>query len=312
MRTLFLVLFISACGNKENSDDTGHFVAPGGGGVSLPLPASSGECPDMSTSHTTSFLSSGEERTVTIVVPDNPTTDMPLVYFFHGLLDPGSTPAPSDHMATALNLQSMANEAGVAFVLPQSGLLERLGFAFFMWNVAEPESTDIVLFDDLRSCAYDELAIDLSRVHAMGMSGGALFTTVVARERGDILASIVEMSGGSDIDMLTFDVPLSVYGTSESTMPALLISGGADDQWPGGGLTLVDFSAATDTLQEKLVADGHFVVRCEHSLGHQVPHSAIDAAWDWVDNHLHGEDSPFRETGITDVDSLSDWCIVAN
>jgi poly(3-hydroxybutyrate) depolymerase len=266
----------------------------------------------MSTSHTTSFQSGGEERIVTVVVPESPTSDMPLVYFFHGLLDPGSMPQPSDYMASALNLQSIANDAGVVFVLPQSGLIERFGFSFFMWNVEEPESTDITLFDDLRSCAYDELDVDLNRVHAMGMSGGGLFTTVVAKERGGVLASIVEMSGGADIEMMTFDNLLSTYETSEYAMPALLISGGSNDTWPGGGLTLVDFTAATDTLQGKLLADGHFVVRCEHTQGHSVPYSAIGAAWDWVDSHEYGVESPYRGTGIDDVDSLSSWCVVAD
>jgi len=313
MRALCLVWSLVACGTQDSKsgDDTGSSNQMTGG-VALPTATSSGSCPDMSTSHTTSFQSSGEERTVTIVVPEDAAPDMPLVYFFHGLLDPGSTPEPSDYMASALGLQRLADDAGVAFILPQSGLLERMGFSFFMWNVEDAESNDMVLFDDLRSCAYDELAIDLTRVHAMGMSGGALFTTVVAKERGEVLASIVEMSGGSDIDMVTFDGPLSSYESSDNKMPALLISGGSNDLWPGGGLTLLDFSAATNTLEAKMVADGHFVVRCEHNQGHSVPYAAIDAAWDWVDSHQYGVPSPIEATGIANVDSLSDWCVVAN
>jgi hypothetical protein len=142
----------------------------------------------------------------------------------------------------------------------------------------------------------------------MGFSGGGLFTTVIARDRGNTLASIVEMSGGSDIDMLTFDDPLSAYATPARQMPALLMSGGSTDAWPGGGLSLVNFSDATDTLENRLVDDGHFVVRCEHDLGHQVSMSAIGLAWEWIQSHRVGEPSPFEVNGLPN--DGWDWCDV--
>ena len=169
----------------------------------------------------------------------------------------------------------------------------------------------MVLYDDLRSCADQQLDIDLYNIHAMGFSGGGLFTTVIARDRGNTLASIIEMSGGADIDMLTFDYPLSVYETPANTMPALLISGGSTDAWPGGGLELVNFSDATDTLEDHLVGDGHFVVRCEHSSGHQVPMGAISLSWDWITAHTFGEPSPYVQAGLPSS-GWSDWCEVAS
>ena len=196
--------------------------------------------------------------------------------------------------------------------MPQSDVISRAGFTFFMWDVTEGESTDMTLFDDIRACAHQSLSVDLKNLHAVGMSGGALFTTMVARERGDALASIVEMSGGSDIDMLTFDTPLSSYATPSYPMPALLIAGGATDTWPGGGLTLVDFSAATDTLEDQLVADDHFVVRCDHTQGHAIPMVAIEATEMWVDSHRFGEPSSIEASGIDDIEALNSWCVIAN
>ena len=78
-----------------------------------------------------------------------------------------------------------------------------------------------------------------------------------------------------------------------------------------GGLELVNFTRATDVLEEHLVADGHFVVRCEHSQGHSVPMAAVAASWDWVNAHRFGEPSPFATSGIADVSSLNAWCVVA-
>jgi len=305
-------------GDRSTDMPNGDGVGPDGGGgdVNDDGPAavvapSDDDCPDLTKSHTTSFSSSGEERVVTVVVPDDPPDNMPVVFFFHGLLDPGSTPRPTEYMANALRFQDTANEAGVAFILPQSGTMQRMGFSFYMWAADEYEGADVVLYDDLRSCADQQLDIDLYNVHAMGFSGGGLFTTVIARDRGDTLASIIEMSGGADIDMLTFDYPLSVYETPASPMPALLISGGQTDAWPGGGLELVNFSKATDALEDHLVEDGHFVVRCEHSSGHEVPMPAISMSWDWITAHSFGKPSPYAQDGLPS-NAWTNWCEIAN
>ena len=314
MNALFLTLFLGACAtttDDELESPPGSEDETQAGGLAPLATPSSGDCPDLTQSHTTTFTSSGEDRVVTSVVPDDPPAEMPLVFFFHGLLDPGSTPTPTEYMASALNLQAVANEAGVAFILPQSGLMSRVGMSFFMWSVDEYEGPDMVLFDDLRSCAADQLDLNLKEVHAMGMSGGALFTTVVLRERSDTLASAIELSGGADIDMLTFDNTLSEYITPVEKVPTLLVAGGSTDAWPGGGLELVNFTRATDVLEEHLVADGHFVVRCEHSQGHSVPMAAVAASWDWINAHRFGEASPFAASGIEDVSSLNAWCVVA-
>lgn len=294
-----------------NAEDTGDDTDSDDANQPLPAPIadlSDGECPDMSVSGTNTFSSSGESRTVTTVVPSNLEPGMPLVFFFHGLLD-ASTSSPSAYHVTALNLQSYADEMGVIFVLPESPIMNLAGFAFYMWTVDSFESPDIVLYDDLRTCANQQLEVDLNRVHAVGFSGGALFTTVVARDRGDTLASIIEMSGGSDVAIPLSTEPYSEYETSEYAMPALLITGGANDIWPDASFTIVDFAAATDSLQDQLVEDGHYVVRCDHGQGHTVTFDSMRVAWEWVTNHEYGVETPFGQAGITD---FGDWCSVVD
>ena len=315
-RILALSLMVG-CGGGDKSDsglndggDTGS-AEPGLAVAAVGAP-SNGECPDMSETNTSVFVSSNMDRVVTMVIPEDPSDDMPLVFFFHGLMDPSQTPTPTEYMASGLGLQAFANRTGTAFAVPQSDVISRVGFTFFMWDVTDSESADMTLFDDIRACASQNLSVDLRRVHAVGMSGGALFTTTVAGARGDSLASIVEMSGGSDIDMLTFDTPLSSYYTPAYAMPALLVAGGTTDTWPGGGLTLVDFRAATDTLEDQLVADDHFVVRCDHTQGHAIPMAAIEATEIWVGTHRFGEPSSIQASGIDDIGEFNDWCGIAN
>ena len=317
--TLFTALAL-ACGGGTSSDDTASKGGPSddtgtaddtgptgsGSGVADLAALSSGECPDFSGSGTSTFKSSGRERTVTAVLPSEVTEDMPLVFFFHGLLD-ASTSSPSSLMASGLSLQGFADEMGVIFILPESDIMSVAGFSFYMWAVNEVDGEDIVLYDDLRTCASSELGVDLDRVTAMGFSGGGLFTTVVARDRGDTLASIIEMSGGSDVPIPTFTELFAEYDTPDYQMPALLMAGGSEDVWPGGGFTIVDFAGATDNLQDQLADDGHYVVRCEHSQGHDVPYSAISDSWLWVQAHEYGKPSPFIEDGI---DALTTGCQV--
>jgi len=302
-------LILTAC--PPTSDDTNPGTETGetGSPDTLPAPAelatlSSGVCPDLSASSTSSFLSSGSERTVTVVIPETPTEDMPVVFFFHGLLD--TSVEPTSYHADALNLQSEANSQGAIFVLPQSRTMTEFGFTFYMWQVMDEDELDLVLYDDLRTCVAQELTVDVRRFSALGFSGGALFTTVLARERGDTLAAMVEMSGGSDIEFsIASDEPIAVYGPPANTdIPALLFSGGDEDGWPSG-FVMVDFQAATDNLETHLVEDAYYTWRCKHEQGHTITMSEWSLAKAWALGHSYGVESTYMGGSI---DGYSDWC----
>ncbi len=308
---MLYIALLAGCGDKDTdtaaaaAEDTA--VEEIGYAAAELAPLSSGECPDMSASMTTStFLSSGEERKVTIVFPEDRPEGMRVIFFFHGLMDPGSTPDPTEYMASALDLQSIAEEMNAIVVLPESPIWNMFGYEFFLWAVEEGTSeADLTLYDDLRTCIGEEFSPNLDQFTAMGLSGGALFTTIVAGERADTLASVVEMSGGSDIEVALAEGIIAPYTTPSWQVPSLLVTGGEADVWPDPSLVLVDFTAATDNLEASLAADGHYVVRCEHSSGHTITTPEFEAAKDWVMAHTYGEPSPYVETGIGD---WSSWC----
>ena len=143
---------------------------------------------------------------------------------------------------------------------------------------------------------------------AMGFSGGALFSTVVASQRGDTLAALVEMSGGADVEAPLVDGIVAPYETPSWQMPVYLASGGDSDIWPDSSFVIVDFAEATDTLQDHLVEDEHFVMRCKHDYGHTVTTQEFMIAEEWAINHRYGEPSPYETDGIGD---WSSWCEVA-
>ncbi len=309
-RSLTLALIsLFACdpaGDRDSIPDTGDSTT----GDTTPQPAelrelSSGECPllEATGTTTTTFQSSDEERKVSVVLPEEPVEGMPVVFFFHGLLD--TSIEPTSYHADALGLQAVADDQQVIFVLPESRTMSEFGFTFYMWQVMDEDDHDLVLFDDLRSCMATEHGADMSRLSAMGFSGGGLFTTVLARERGDALATIVEMSGGSDVEFsLASEDPIAAYGTPANTMPALLFSGGDEDGWPQG-FVMVDFQAATDNLQAALATDEHYVWRCRHDQGHTITMSEWGLAKAWALAHSFGQPSPYEGDSIDDYAS---WC----
>jgi len=97
------------------------------------------------------------------------------------------------------------------------------------------------------------------------------------------------------------------YGTpANEVLPFLLVSGGENDGWPTG-FPLVDFDAATDSLEANLAADGFHVIRCKHSFGHTITQTAMNVGDKWLFANAYGEPSPYLESGI---DDFGDWCEV--
>ena len=294
-----LTLLITACSEKEVQEEEGKDWN------SADLKElSSGECPDMSQSgELVSFLSSGEERNVTFVLPSNPQPKMKLIFFYHGLVGAGSN--PTTYTAEALDFQGFADAHNAMFILPESKIWELMAQQFHMWNVEEGTSDqDLALFDDLRTCAAQNFDVNLDMLTSGGFSGGALFNTVLLSERSDTLAGVVEMSGGADIEVASFEEDFAPYSTPEHDLPILLISGGENDLWPDPAFTIVHFENATTTLHERLIADENFVIRCRHNTGHNITNKAFYAAMDWLTNHEYGVPSPYQAS----IGDLADWC----
>ncbi len=309
-----LTAFALAAGCPAGDDDDDDSAATGDDDDTTdegPMPAdlaelSSDDCPSFDESATTTFTSGGEERKVTLVIPEELEMGAPVLFFFHGLLSPVHTPEPTTEMAAILGLQNLADDTGAIIVLPESRVMDELNMTFFMWEVMERDEADLVLYDDLRTCLVTEAGADIRRLSVTGFSGGSLFVTVLARERGDTLAVVMENSGGSDVE-LPFYPMAAEYGTpANEVLPFLLVSGGENDGWPTG-FPLVDFDAATDSLEANLAADGFHVIRCKHSFGHTITQTAMNVGDKWLFANAYGEPSPYLESGI---DDFGDWCEV--
>jgi poly(3-hydroxybutyrate) depolymerase len=282
---MLALLALIACGSPDDSDTD---VA------ALPEPRalaelSSGQCPDLTTTGTKTFTSNGKEREVRVYFPDGNADNLPVVFAWHWL---GGSAA---QMTSALDLDGYASDHDVIIVVPQA-----LSSNPFEWNFVSGESEaadDLALFDDLRTCLSRDRHADMHRVYTTGMSAGGLWSTFLTIHRGDTFAATMIMSGGTD--------PIVQYSPpAGENVPVLLMWGGDADVLSGGGFDL-DFQAMTLAFSSELRADDHFVVHCNHGMGHTIPPDGMDVAEGWLFPHVYGVASPLIGTDPT---LLADYC----
>lgn len=251
------------------------------------LEAISGDCPAFGTDDKLTFTSNDIERTVHVLLPSDVGPGLPVLFEWHPL---GAT---SKQLISYLDLDTWAEDNNVIVIVP-----EEKDDNMFEWDFWNGQDDDFVLYDDVRSCLAEAYDIDLRRVYTSGMSAGGLMTSALAIERGDTLAAILPMSGGTPDAIVD-------YATPAYTFPALLTYGGDTDTWGGGGIE-IDFQAATLAFAGSLYADGHYVVACNHNGGHDFPPDAMDLTRDWLLPHVYGEQSPL----LGDISMLPDICSV--
>ncbi len=214
-------------------------------------------CPAVTAGVNTDFPSGGQLRSFEVVVPADydPLLEWPLIAVFHGF---GGT---SGGMLDGTGLRPYADSLGAILVVPQgeddagSPLFDAFG---------PPESNlDLVLFDDLLTCASASFSIDPDRIHVTGMSNGGLMTGYLAATRSNVIASAAPMSGGIGTPVID----------SGYAMPALVVWGGATDV-----AFQQDFDVLANQMIDLFLDDGQFVVACDHGLGHTLDPSF----WQWV------------------------------
>ena len=285
MRTLLPLLLTTAVactGKDEPGGDPGD--ADTGAAVDEPRVGptySQGACPAMRDGEL-AFPTGDTEYEVELRIPENPQ-GAPVVFAWHWL--GGSASQAIRYM----ELEELVGSDDVILVIPESDGSQ------FEWHFLDPAggNPDLLLFDDLLSCLWQEHDVDLDRIHAIGMSAGGLMTSYLTVHRSEWLASTAPLSGGA-IE--------GAYTSPADDIPVLMTWGGTRDTY--GTLSFDDTSRY---LTDALRADGHFVVECVHDEGHVLPSTGLQYAWDFLMAHPKGVDpSPYAD-GLPD--DFPSWCI---
>lgn len=152
------------------------------------------------------------------------------------------------------------------------------GQAFLDWNILEvydaDTNADIRLFEEVSACLDGRFGVDPDHVHSLGFSAGAIMTDLIARTRGDRIASTLTWSGAYLDDpanaVENFEVIWPDPGPS-SGWTQVVFRGGATDVWEIPGMVRATFDTWTSSDIPWLNGLGHDVIECPHNQGHTPP-----------------------------------------
>ncbi len=260
----------SGASDGAGAADAGAADSAGGatdtGGSSAPTPppvpnySGGGACPKLSAGNN-KIWSWGETRKVDVYLPATPK-GAPLLFLWHGLGD------TKENFGKGMNAQGIASALGAVVLVPQGGL-KLTGWG---WGTNDDATLDVALFDDLLSCVDQQYDIDNERVWSMGFSAGALWTSWLAMHRSTYLSAAVAWSGGAGDSANKYKKP-------KRKIPVLLAWGGPQD------VAGVKFEEMTKHMGASLKSDGHYVVMCNHNLGHTIPQNGLVWAFDFLKRH---------------------------
>lgn len=246
-------------------------------------PVFAGTCPDLQTG-LAEFSVGGHTRRAEVYLPDSPS-GAGVLFLWHGLGD------SAKNFANGMGAKAMANTLGLIVVVPNSCCAYPVQKAccnqLTAWNFVSEFDRDLSLFDGLLSCLDQQHSIDRGRVYSSGFSAGALWTTFLIMNRSEYLAAAGPMSGGIN--------NFNPWTAPKRPIPVIDTSGGPTDVFGNG---LIDFQASTADLNAELTKGGHFVVHCQHELGHTVPAKMAMFVMEFLAAHRWGDSQSPMAQGL--------------
>jgi predicted esterase len=270
-------------GGNQDSSDSG-LVEETGSPVVVDLPPySNGTCPTLVDGVNKRFLVGPDKRKFRVSLPENPE-GAPVVFLWHWL---GGT---SQQAMDYLGFSGVEGAKEAILVAPSSD-----GYGL-EWRFDKPntDNPDLLFFDDMLRCLYDEFNVDLNRIYATGMSAGGLWSSYLIVNRADRLAAVSPLSGGA---------LEAAYSPPDDTIPVLLFWGGESDVYSG-----FSFETASQLFSEFLRGDGHFVVECDHGGGHTIPPNVFSAMWAFFAAHPKGVDPEPYLSGLPTI--FPSYCVI--
>lgn len=232
------------------------------------LPTVTGTCPDFTAGKNTFSPAGIAARDVLIWGGTGKGQPGPLVFFWHGAGgDPGEAPSALGEKAMS-GIQAAGGLVAAPYHDPAS--------SFLPWYLClgGSQEDDLKLADEILACAVEKGLVDTRRIHSVGFSAGAMNTEQFSARRSGWLASEVVYSGAQLGEPPVQD-PTNKY-------PAMLFFGGPNDQ------VIVNFADATKTYHEWMTTHGHFSFMCNHNMGHTVPQSGMESAYQFLQDHPFG------------------------
>jgi len=185
-----------------------------------------------------SITSGGRLRTFQVHVPTayDPARPHPLLLLFHGGLGTGT------QMENSSQMSPIADREGFLAVYPD-GISRTWNAGGCCGPAMEQNIDDVAFVSDLLTHLEAELCVDRRRIHASGMSNGAMFVHRLGCDLSERVAAIAPVAG---TNMTTLCAPVR-------PVPVLHVHGSQDKHvpWEGGvgcGLASVPTTGVPETI----------------------------------------------------------------
>lgn len=182
------------------------------GVVLIPAPASAACDGTTSGGGAASIEVGGVRRTFTVRLPSpyDGRTAAPVVFAFHPF---GMN---AQYMQTRVPMSRAWREAIAVY---PDGLAGNGAPPSWQGSAGANGDRDLLFFDAMLAYLREHACIDARRIYAIGYSNGAMFTGVLACERGEVLAAVALASGRQGCEPKgAMPVALS-HGTADTTVP---------------------------------------------------------------------------------------------
>lgn len=307
------VFGLSACGSATDGNTPVQPTADAGPVVPTRLREAQAQldafqCPagaaDLVEGVNTGFKAGGKDRGFHLALPKNAgTKPVGVVFAWHGVGDNitnfrgyfGPDPDARADFPVAVvtpmcvGCQPTGNAAGLLPTSTPKGIT---------WDIFQSAPGDgnleAALFEGVIGCLKSKLTIDVSHVHSMGFSGGAIVSGMLHTRYPKLVHTVVQLSGAwfnngdttAAVDQnlqaaaptaqqFGFDlsgITLKWNDFVAQTDGAVLAShGGARDQYAVAGFQVIDFEKSFGFAKPFLGANQRSVVDCPHTSGHTPP-----------------------------------------
>ncbi|MBV1860369.1 MAG: alpha/beta fold hydrolase, partial [Nannocystaceae bacterium] len=182
----------------------------------LPSFGGGGMCPVLETDGTLNVMNTGGgDRELIVVVPSDweQGEQLPVIVLYHWL------GASADGFYDRAEAQAAADHYRFIALIPEGREIEDL--VPFRWPFAVSDldflmEQDFQFLDDMLACAHEQFGIDKECVSVMGVSAGAMFSSMIASRHGSRIASLISLSGG--VGGL-----IKPWQAAEHVMPAMVL-----------------------------------------------------------------------------------------
>lgn len=253
------------------------------------LPTVTGTCPTLAAGDVVFAPEGVAPRAVKLWMSDAAATlDGPVVFYWHGT---GSSPQEATYGLGAGFVAQVVEQGGIVVAPahdPESG-------TFPWWLVGGDREDDLLLADEVLACAIEQVGVDVTHIHAAGMSAGGLMTSQMSFRRAGYIASVVPYSGGIVVTPPDQE-PMN-------PLSAMIFHGGEDD------VVVLHFEQTSELYKSAIEARGGFAFLCDHGKGHSIPQGSVQAnAWQFLKDHPYGtRPSPYAG-GLPD--GFPGYCVV--